>query len=224
MTLQQKAAALGEKEFLGVPVREFEMGGRIQLIALLKAGLSPHSKVVDIGCGVLRGGYWLIHFLAPSCYFGIEPRPDRLRTGLDHFLEPEVVAAKHPRFDTNPHFDTSVFGTKFDFFLARSVWTHASKPQIESMLDSFVRDSTPDGVFLTSYLSADDSHPDHRGLAWVGTSHESDVPGCIHHDFGWIEAQCDRRGLVAREWEQEVFNTQRWIEIRRRVGSAGSVS
>lgn len=223
-TLQQKAAALGEKEFLGVPVREFEMGGRIQLIALLKAGINPRSKVVDMGCGVLRGGYWLIHFLDPFCYFGIEPRPDRLRIGLEHILEPEMVTAKHPRFDTNPRFDSSVFGVKFDFFLARSVWTHASKSQIEAMLDSFVRDSTKDGVFLTSYLRADADHPDHMGEAWVGTSHESDTPGCIHHDFGWIKTQCECRGLVAREWEYEIFNGQRWIEIRRRSDSVISIS
>ena len=80
--------------------------------------------------------------------------------GMYTILEPELLEAKRPRFDTNPHFDTSVFGDKFDFFLAYSVWTHASKLQIQAMLDSFIRDSKDDGVFLTSYLPASWRHPD----------------------------------------------------------------
>ena len=80
MELQKKAEMLGEKTFLGVPVRGFERGGRELFIYLLNAGLDPASKLVDIGCGVLRGGYWLIHFLDPGCYFGIEPHTGRLET------------------------------------------------------------------------------------------------------------------------------------------------
>ncbi|HEV7798776.1 MAG TPA: class I SAM-dependent methyltransferase, partial [Pyrinomonadaceae bacterium] len=141
MNLQKRAELLGEKAFLGVPVQGFAKGGRELLTYLLNAGLNPDSRVVDIGCGVLRGGYWLIHFLNPNCYCGIEPHEGRLEMGVHTILEPEVLAAKRPRFDTNPRFDTSVFGEKFDFFLAYSVWTHAAKPQIEAMLDSFLRDA-----------------------------------------------------------------------------------
>ena len=54
---------LGATQFLGVPLEHFESGGREQLTYLLRAGLNPHSKVCDVGCGVLRAGYWLIHFL-----------------------------------------------------------------------------------------------------------------------------------------------------------------
>src|SRR5258708_35261752 len=73
MTLQKRAELLGEQQFLGVPIVNFERGGREQLTYLLQAGLAPNSKLVDLGCGVLRGGYWLIHFLDTGCYCGIEP-------------------------------------------------------------------------------------------------------------------------------------------------------
>ena len=52
---------------------------------------------------------------------------------------------KRTRFDGNSKFDTSVFSEKFDFFLAYSIWTHASKPQIQTMLEGFLRDSTAKG-------------------------------------------------------------------------------
>lgn len=207
---------LAEKTFLGVPVHGFEKGGRELLTFLLNAGLNPDSKLVDIGCGVLRGGYWLIHFMDPGCYCGIEPHAGRLAMGTETILEPEVLAAKRPRFDTNARFDTSVFGEKFDFFLAYSVWTHASKPQIETMLDSFLRDAKEDGVFLTTFLPAGWRRPDYKGDKWNGTSHESDVPGCIYHSRRWIKDQCNRRQLIIREFGRDKTYRQHWLQIMRR--------
>ena len=220
MKLQKMAEVLSAKQFLGVPVAGFERGGREQLAFLLAAGLNPDSKVVDLGCGVLRGGYWLVHFLDPGCYFGIEPHTGRLEIGVKTILEPASLEAKRPRFDTNPHFDTSVFGETFDFFLAYSVWTHASKPQIEAMLNAFLRDSTEDGVFLTSYLPASWRHRDYEEDRWCGTSHESDAVGCIHHSLRWIRAECDRRGLMSRELGKDKTHGQSWLEIRRRKPGA----
>jgi len=216
MNLQKKAEMLDEKAFLGVPVPGFEKGGRELFIYLLNAGLNPNSKVVDIGCGVLRGGYWLIHFLDPDCYCGIEPHAGRLEMGTQTILEPEVLAAKRPRFDTNSRFDASVFGEKFDFFLAYSVWTHAAKPQIELMLDSFLSNASEGGVFLTSYLPAGWRRPDYQGDKWNGTSDESDVPGCIYQSRRWIKAECARRRLITRELGRDKTYRQTWLEIRRR--------
>jgi hypothetical protein len=79
MKIQKKAETLSEQTFLGFPSADFEKAGREQLSYLLLAGLNPDSKVVDVGCGVLRAGYWLIHFLDPGCYFGIEPHRGGLR-------------------------------------------------------------------------------------------------------------------------------------------------
>ncbi len=135
MRLQRKFEELARNQFYGVPVENFEFAGREQLIYLLNAGLTPDCKVLDIGCGVLRAGYWLIHFLDPGCYCGIEPHKGRLEIGTQNILEPGVLTSKSPRFDTNVNFDTSVFGEKFDFFLAYSIWTHAGKRQIQTMLD-----------------------------------------------------------------------------------------
>jgi hypothetical protein len=63
-----------KKKFLGVPVKDFEKAGREQPAYLLTAGLISGSKVDDVGCDVLRRGYWLIHFLNPGNCYGIDPR------------------------------------------------------------------------------------------------------------------------------------------------------
>ena len=216
MKLQQKAEMLAREAFLGFPPEDFEKGGREQFIYLVNAGLMPDSKLVDIGCGVLRAGYWLIHFLDPGCYFGIEPHTGRLEMGTQTILEPDVLSAKLPRFDTNARFDTSVFGEKFDFFMAYSIWTHASKEQIRTMLDSFLGDAKEDAAFLTTYLPADWRHPDYQGKDWYGTSHESDVQGCIYHNRSWINAECESRGLVSRRLGRDKTYGQSWLEIKRR--------
>lgn len=213
-TVQERAERLDPSKFFGVPIAGFENAGRQQFVLLVMAGLEPQSKVLDLGCGVLRAGYWLIHFLDPHCYYGIEPSRERLEMGRTLILEPETERVKQPRFDTNPDFDSSVFGVKFDFFIAYSIWTHASKPQIETMLDNFLRDSKPDAVFLTSILPAVWPRRDYRGKGWFGTSHESDQPGCIRHSLKWIGSECRRRGLRVRNLGRE-RDGQTWLQISR---------
>jgi hypothetical protein len=213
-TVQRRAEALDRETFFGVPIGGFDRTGRQQLMLLLMAGMEPTSKVVDLGCGLLRGGYWLIHFLDAGGYHGIEPHAQRIQAGLERILETDTVAAKRPRVDTNATFDTSVFGEKFDYFLAYSIWTHASKPQIETMLDSFLRDGTEDAVFLTSILPARWHEHDYQGQGWFGTSHESDVPGCIHHRMSWIRRACRQRNLFVHALGREAAG-QTWLLISR---------
>ena len=100
-------------------------------------GLTPESKVLDVGCGCLRGGRKIIPELNEACYFGIEPNKSMLKDGMEISLDPDVVLAKKPRFDTNAEWNFGVFNTKFDFVIARSIWSHASKSDIRKMLEEF---------------------------------------------------------------------------------------
>src|SRR5437016_2373816 len=76
----------------------------LHVAMLIREGLYPSSKVLDIGCGCLRGGYWLIHFLDRACYFGIEPDREMLHKGIESLLEPGLLESKQPRFDMNGRF------------------------------------------------------------------------------------------------------------------------
>lgn len=209
---------MADQGFLGVPVETFEQAGREQFVALLGAGLCPESRVVEIGCGCLRIAYWLVRFLEPGCYCGIEPARNRIDYGLKYLFSADEIARKQPRFDSNANFDTSVFQTRFDFFLARSIWTHASKGGIQASLDSFARDATESGVFLASYLPAQTAAENYQGATWVGTSHESNVPGVIRHSLAWIVDQCRQRGLSVEEVAGIDCDLQSWLHVRKAGG------
>jgi SAM-dependent methyltransferase len=153
-SLQERSERLAQTRFLGGPKRDFERVGRMGLEMLLAEGLTPSSRVLDVGCGALRLGYWVMRFLNPGCYFGIEPQQDMLAAGLEQIVEPEVVQRAEAKFSSNDDFDFSVFGERFDFVVARSIWTHASRAQIAKMLESFAATSSPTGVFMASYYPA----------------------------------------------------------------------
>lgn len=203
--------------FLGGPRQSFGVAGRKQTIALLKNGMSPDSKVLDIGCGSLRLGHWLIRLLEPGCYFGIEPNREMLEAGVDVLLGPEMVDAKRPTFSHRDDFSMTHFDQTFDYYVARSIWSHASKAQIEVMLDGFAATSSPGATFLASYYRPSEQRPDYDGTEWLGKSHESSEVGTIAHSFEWITEACDSRGLVVREVRDPMLNfgSQTWLRVRR---------
>ena len=212
--LARKAAELEQGgTFLGGPRRVFARVGCNQLIVLLDNGLTPDCKVLDIGCGCLRGGYWLINFLGRGGYHGIEPNEAMRESGMATLIAPELLRSKAPRFSATPDFDLGVFGTRLDFVVARSVWTHAAPHQIGTMLDGFVAHTTPGAAFLTSYIEADPGEQ-YAGAAWVGRSHESQEAGFVYYHLAWIEEVCAARGLVVQSLYAE--NGQTWLRIERR--------
>jgi hypothetical protein len=200
--------------FLGGPRDKFVTAGRGQLEILLSRGLLPDHRVLDVGCGALRGGWWLINFLRPERYYGIEPNKSMLDAGIDVMLGPDLLPEKKPRFANNADFDFSVFGETFDFVIARSVWTHASLQQIGTMLDSFVACSTPNAEFVTSIVQPKTLFQrEYGGTQWLGRSHEGDTPGYAHYRFGTIRRLCDERHLTADDLGPQ--DKQTWVLVRR---------
>ena len=189
------------------------------MIVLLSKGLTPNSKVLDIGCGCLRGGYWCIHFLEEGCYFGIEPNISMLVAGKNTILEPHLIELKKPVFDNNDLFDFTVFNEVFDYFIARSIWTHASKLQIQTMLDNFLFTSHENSIFITSYKDATNRQKDYMGTVWKGRSHKSKKGGIVRHRFEWIQDECQKRGLILKKIEDcfSNFGKQDWLENKIRL-------
>lgn len=200
---------------IGCGVQRFEKTGRAQIESLIRYGLSPWHRLLDIGCGALCGGWWMIHFLDTGRYHGIEPNTFMFDAGVAHLVEPGLFEVKRPMFQHNDRYDFSGFGVKFDFFHAHSIWTHAPKKDIEKMLDGFVAHTNPGARFLTSFKPPDLFHRDYQGSTWVGRSHESHEAGICRHSFDWIRRACESRGLMVDLLKEAKIHRQTWILVRR---------
>ena len=238
-TLQQRAERLGQTTFLGGPARDFERVGNLTFQLLLREGLKSSSRVLDVGCGALRVGYWLMRFLEPGCYFGIEPQREVVERALSDLIEADVMERAKAQFAYNDDFDLAVFGESFDFVVARSVWTHASKRQISAMMASFAATSAPGGCLLASYMPA--SLPakvgrrwplsdlvarrlpsghlptvlrDYQGDSWCGVDHRRSKGGTASHHMHWIRQEAAAHRLQIRQLPYGVVNRQYWLRAR----------
>jgi len=198
--------------FTGGNVDLFAAAGKYSFDSLKKCGLVRTSRVLDYGCGALRLGYRLVRFLDPDRYFGIEPSKKFLDAGIKHAIGPELMAEKRPRFHCAGDFDFSVFGEKFDFLIARSIFSHASPEQFLKSMDSFRDNSAAGGIMLASYRplrprdgKADIVDPNPDGRDWR----------LRRYALSYLQDRARERGLFADNFD-EPFNGQVWLRLSRR--------
>jgi hypothetical protein len=198
--------------FIGCPLDVFEHTAKDLFCLALMEGMARDALVLEIGCGCLRTGYWFVQYLNEERYFGIEPNAKMLDAGRELLLG-RLEAEKSPQFSNNEDFDFGVFGRTFDFVVAYSIWSHASKRQIETMLDQFKRTANSGARFITSWIPLRDGMADYQGQSWVGRSHRSDQPGMVAHSRSWLMDAVVSRRLSVRFFEG--FNTlrQHWLVI-----------
>jgi SAM-dependent methyltransferase len=167
--------------------------GQHQFELLQRCGLRPNHSLLDVGCGSLRAGKFLIHYLQPGHYFGIEPNQKVLRHGVRHNLDSETREDRRPTFSYDTEFNLSLFRRQFDFLLAHSIFTHASQHQIRKCFIEARKVMSPASVFLANYNKAD---TDYSGTQWVYPSH-------VCYTFARISALAEEAGLRCLQLDSE---------------------
>ena len=140
-----------EVKFAGGPPGDFDSSGRHTFIMALSCGLLPDHTFLDFGCGPLRLGFWFVRFLDPGKYYGLDPDKNFIEAGKKYALGDAVIAAKKPTFAVSRKCDMDRFGVKFDFVVARSVFTHMMPATVSQSLESFSKAASEGGIFLASY-------------------------------------------------------------------------
>jgi cyclopropane fatty-acyl-phospholipid synthase-like methyltransferase len=69
------------------PAELWSVKRRFQSDFLIAHGLQPEDRLLDIGCGTLRGGLPLIEYLDAGHYVGIEVREEALKEARKELLE-----------------------------------------------------------------------------------------------------------------------------------------
>jgi SAM-dependent methyltransferase len=136
-------------------VRSDAVSGSVQLELLRREGCVPTSHVLEVGCGALSAGAYLIDFLDADRYVGIEPNRWLIDAALRERRVRRAVREKRPVFIDRIDFDASEAGRRFDFVLSHSVLSHAAHWQLDQFLANVVRTLAPNGRILASLILAE---------------------------------------------------------------------
>lgn len=231
-TSQARAEVIGECG--GEPVyrlssgREYASGvavgglweelGRLQLDFLLEQGLRPEHRFLDVGCGSLRGGVHFIPYLEDGNYHGIDAQDWLLLAAEEVELPRHGLEGRRVHLECRDDFDFRVFGKRFEFALAQSVFTHLPWNSIQRCLSN-VRDALTDrGRFYTTFF--EDPDGTHRTTPITHqpggiTTHPDRDP--YHYEFAVFEELADRIGLEVDyigDWDHP--RNQKMMAFRRR--------
>jgi SAM-dependent methyltransferase len=95
--------------------------GRFRFDFLLAQGLSPRERVLDLGCGAGRLGIWLIPYLEPGRYFGVDPHLRSLVAFSAYEAVLHGLTDRRPRLLLDDQFRLGHFGERFDVVVDVSV-------------------------------------------------------------------------------------------------------
>jgi len=131
--------------------------GALQVDFLKAQGLQPADRMLDIGCGTLRGGRHFIAYLDAGHYTGLDISPAALEYGRQ-LVAREGLADKRPRLLLGEGKDLSfaeLGGARFDLALAQSVFTHLPPELIADCFAHLDGILAPGGRFFFTYHHAD---------------------------------------------------------------------
>jgi SAM-dependent methyltransferase len=100
--------------------------GRLRFDFLIANGLTPRDRLLDLGCGAGRLGIWLIPYLEPGHYFGIDNHLWSLVAFSAYEIWIHGVTARRPRLLLDADFRVEHFGERFDVVIDVSVTRHLS--------------------------------------------------------------------------------------------------
>lgn len=156
--LERLAADVAEGRHREIIGGMWEEVGALQLRFLKGQGLAPQHRLLDVGCGSLRGGLHFVDWLAPGNYFGIDISEALLDAGYVRELGPLGLQAKLPRenLKTTADFDATSFDVTFDMAIAQSVFTHLPLNLIAACLEQTARVVRSGGTFYATFFRAPD--------------------------------------------------------------------
>lgn len=143
--------------------------GRLQYFFLVNQGLKPEHNFLDLGCGSLRLGQFLIPYLNKEKYFGLEPEEVLVQCGLKYELPDFLVQKKFPTFSHNYEFKFEKMHS-FDYAIANSIFTHLTPQDITLCFKNLFRKTNASSRFyFTFFEGGSENNPksgSHANRSW----------------------------------------------------------
>ena len=128
--------------------------GSQQFDFLKSQGLAPSHRLMDIGCGCLRGGVYFVPYLEKRHYYGIDINASLIEAGKKELFKSAGNIDKQPDLRVSDRFDLAQFGVQFDYALAASVFTHLYANHVGRCLVEVKRVLAPQGKFFATFFPA----------------------------------------------------------------------
>jgi len=118
----------------------------------------PRHRLLDIGCGALRGGIHFIRYLDPGNYYGVDLNASLIQAAREVELVEAGLVDRNPPLLVDDSFAFGRFGANFQMALAHSLFTHLPVNSIERCLVNVAASLEPGGRFYATYFEAPMPH------------------------------------------------------------------
>ena len=142
--------------------RLWKMKRDFQINFLKGVGLRPEHRLLDIGCGTLRGGIPFIEYLDAGNYCGLESRENVLAEAKLE-LRDSGLENKKPALVHSPDLAALELGRKFDFVWAFSVLIHMNDEILNECLKLVATHLDDQGIFYANV-----NFGEHHEGSWQG--------------------------------------------------------
>jgi cyclopropane fatty-acyl-phospholipid synthase-like methyltransferase len=170
-------------------VFQWEKKRQFQLQFLRQMGLLPQHRILDIGCGTLRGGLPLIDYLEAGNYHGVDVREHVLNEGRQELVE-SGLEWKSPTLHHTPSLQSFTLTQTFDFVWGFSVLIHMPDIEVSNCFGLVANVLAPSGHFFANVRLG--STKDERGR-WKGQ-----FP-IVQRPLSFYETEASRRGLLVED-------------------------
>jgi SAM-dependent methyltransferase len=172
--------------------------GKLQFDFMVRSGLQPSHRLLDVGCGSLRGGIHFVRYLEDGHYYGIDRQQWLLDAAVKVELRQAGLAGRTVHLLCQDDFDVTSFGVQFDYALAQSVFSHLPWNTILRCLANAQKVLRPGGKFYATFFEdPDGTHyttPIHHTIGGVVTYPDQDP---YHYEFDVFAELARRTNLEA---------------------------
>jgi hypothetical protein len=175
------------------PPEDYDLAGAMCFNLLTAIGLRQHHTLLDVGCGSLRAGRFLMPYLNEANYIGVEPNGWLIEDGIKREIGQDLINIKKPQFIVSDSLKGSNI-KNIDFALAQSVFSHAGKPIIINWLKEIHEALSESGCLFASVLLSESvllkegSPEESQEEGWV-------YPGCLYFKLSTFEELAHRAGF-----------------------------
>lgn len=182
----------GHRSYVGPP-DQYDFMGATQFRLLTGLGLTEDHALLDLGCGSLRAGRLLMFYLRPGRYHGIEPNAWLIEAAREREIGADAFALRAPRFDHNAEMRMDVFGRKFDFIVAQSIFSHTGAALFARALANAAGALEARGQMLFTVL--DEKTGAYPQLVRGADAQGWVYPDCVGFSQDEVAAHADAAGL-----------------------------